>query len=124
MVKLTKDISENFPFISVVLYGGIEYIGIIVNQDQNVTTMYNYENLRSNEEKQQFLDLGEVWWWESNRSIPINLFLKVEMLPFRYSIINMNSKDVAVQFGPTVNLNEMAIKRVKRKTVQLLRKNR
>ena len=30
---LTKDIQENFPFLSVVTYGGNEYIGIIINQD-------------------------------------------------------------------------------------------
>jgi hypothetical protein len=37
---LTKDIQEKFPFISIVSYGGIEYVGIIINQDQSVTSMY------------------------------------------------------------------------------------
>ena len=31
---LTKDIEKNFPYISVVTYGGNEYVGIIANQDQ------------------------------------------------------------------------------------------
>jgi hypothetical protein len=44
---LTKDIEENFPFISVVVYGGQEYVGIIANQDQWVTSMYVYTNLPS-----------------------------------------------------------------------------
>ena len=70
---LTKDIEENFPFISVVVYGGQEYVGIIANQDQWVTSMYVYTNLKSTEEKKAFLDLGEVWWWESNRLIPLSL---------------------------------------------------
>jgi hypothetical protein len=34
----------------------------------------------------------------------------------------MNSKDVKVSVGPTVNLNNMSIKRVKRKNVQLIKK--
>ena len=26
--------------------------------------------------RMKFLELGDVWWWESNRQIPIHLFLK------------------------------------------------
>jgi hypothetical protein len=70
----------------------------------------------------QFLDLGEVWWWESNRMIPINIFLKKELMQFKDIIITMNSKDVNITIGPTVNLNNLALKRIKRKNVQLVRK--
>ena len=124
MVKLTKEIRDNFPFISVVHYGGIEYVGIVINQDQYVTSIYNYEELRSEEDRKVFLDLGEIWWWESNRTIPINIFLKKEMGSFRYTIMTMNTKDVNVVFGPTINLHNMAIKRVKRKMIQLVRTKR
>lgn len=118
---LTKDIQENFPFISVVTYGGNEYVGIIANQDQYVTTMYVFTNLRSDYEKQQFLEVGEIWWWESNRMIPINIFLRQEMEYFKYSLMTMNSKDVKVSIGPCVNLNDLQVKRVKRKNVQLVK---
>lgn len=121
---LLKDIEQNFPFISVVTYGGNEYIGIIVNQDQYVTSMYVYTALRSDKERRVFLELGETWWWESNRMIPINIFLKNEMDYFSYTLITMNSKDVKVTIGPTVNINNLAIKRVKRKSVQLVRKSK
>jgi hypothetical protein len=119
---LTKDIEENFPFISVVVYGGQEYVGIITNQDQYVTSMYVYTELKSPIEKQRLIELGETWWWESNRMIPINIFMRKEMEPFRYCLITMNSKDVKVTLGPCVNLNNLAIKRVKRKNVQLIKK--
>ena len=119
---LTKDIQENFPFISVVNYGGNEYVGIIANQDQFITSMYVYTSLRSVDEKKSFLELGETWWWESNRMIPINIFLRKEMSIFSYCLMNMNSKDVKVTIGPCVNLNNLAIKRVKRRNVQLIRR--
>lgn len=119
---LTKDIQENFPFISVVNYGGNEYVGIIANQDQFVTSMYVYNTLRSVDEKRAFLELGEAWWWESNRMIPINIFMRKEMLPFQYCMMTMNSKDVKVTIGPCVNLNNLAVKRIKRKNVQLVRR--
>src|SRR6056297_3134670 len=121
---LLKNIKENFPFISVVSYGGVEYVGIIINQDQIVTSMYVYTNLKTDQERIDFLDLGEIWWWESNRMIPINIFLRQEMTPYRYAIMTMNSKDVKVTTGPCVNLNNLSVKRVKRKNVQLIRKPR
>lgn len=119
---LLKDIEQNFPYISVVHYGGNEYVGIVINQDQFVTSMYVYTDLRSEEEKKRLLELGDIWWWESNRLIPINIFLSKEMDYFRYAIQTMNSKDVKVTIGPCVNLNNLAIKRIKRKSVQLVKK--
>ena len=119
---LRKEIEEKFPFLSVVTYGGSEYVGIINNQDTFITSMYVYTDLHSEAEKQRFIELGEVWWWESNRMIPINIFLKRDMERFKHVLMTMNSKDVKVSLGPTVNLNKLSIKRVKRKSVQLLKK--
>jgi len=124
MVKLTEDIRANFPFISVVHYGGLEYVGVVINQDQHVTSMFDYELLRSDEDRKEFLELGEAWWWESNRTIPITIYLRSEMWPYRYAIKTMNTKDVDVVFGPTVNLSNIAIKRVKRKMIQLIKPGR
>ena len=119
---LLKDIEKNFPFISVVVYGGNEYVGIISNQDQYVTCLYVYENLKTLEHKKLLLELGEIWWWESNRMIPINIFLRKEMDALRYCLMSMNTKDTRISIGPTVNLNNLALKRIKRKSVQLVRK--
>tara|TARA_B110000046_G_C12778294_1_gene307873 strand:+ start:143 stop:514 length:372 start_codon:yes stop_codon:yes gene_type:complete len=119
---LTKDIEENFPFLSVVTYGGNEYVGVIINQDATVTSMYIYTDIKTPQEQQAFLELGEIWWWESNRLIPINIFLRNEMFIFKYSIITMNSKDVKVTLGPCVNLGNLSVKRVKRRSVQLVRR--
>jgi hypothetical protein len=72
-------------------------------------------------ERQLFLEMGEVWWWESNRKIPINIFLKKEMQVFRPFIKTFNAKDAELMFGPLVNLSEIAEKRIKRKSIQLVR---
>ena len=119
---LTKDIEQNFPYISVVTYGGNEYVGIIANQDQYVTTMFVYTDLKTNKEKERLLELGSVWWWESNRMIPINIFLREDMKNFNYCLLTMNCKDVKVTIGPVTNINNLTVKRVKRKSVQLVRK--
>ena len=122
MIKLTDDIRKNFPFISVVHYGAAEYVGIVINQDQYVTSIYDYQQIRTEEERKVFLEMGEAWWWESNRIIPISIFMKSEMEQFRYCIMTMNTKDVNIVLGPTVNLHNIAIKRVKRKMIQLVKK--
>ena len=119
MIKLTENINDNFPFISVVHYGKSEYVGIILNQDQSITSLYDFNMIKTDEEKQLFLELGETWWWESNRTIPINIFLKRDMTQFKYIIRTLNSKDVTILLGPTVNLNNLTIKRIKRKIIQI-----
>ena len=56
--------------------------------------------------------------------IPINIFLNKEMTKFQFALMTMNSKDVKVTIGPCVNLNALNVKRVKRKSVQLVRKSK
>ena len=80
--ELFLKISGKYPFLSIVQYAGTEHIGIIMNQDKILTTMYNFNDIETTELKQLFLELGQTWWWESNRSIPINLYLKDEWMPF------------------------------------------
>jgi hypothetical protein len=43
------------------------------------------------------------------------------MTVFRPIIKTFNSKDVVIVFGPTVNLSDIAEKRVKRKSIQLVK---
>lgn len=116
-----NEFQSKFPFITCIECGNEEYVGIIINNDIQVTSIYDFGCIRSDLDKKRFLELGETWWWESNRKIPINIFLKADMLPFRPIIKTFNSKDVNIIFGPTVNLSDIAEKRIKRKSIQLVR---
>lgn len=111
----------NYPFISCIKSNDVEYVGIIVNYDDNVVSIYDIAVINITSDRLYFLEMGEVWWWESNRKIPINIFLKKEMQAFRPTIKTFNSKDVEVVFGPTVSLGNIAEKRIKRKSIQLVR---
>lgn len=113
---------KKYPFISYVVYGGNEYVGIIQNVDDFLTTLYDFGSLKTEDEKDFFLQLGETWWWESNRSIPINVFLRTDWQPFRYSLKTMNSRDVEIKFGPFVSLKQIAAKKTKRRSIVLVRK--
>jgi len=117
-----KQLLANYPFISYIGYGGNEYIGIIQNVDDILTSVYDFGALKTEEEKAEFLQLGESWWWESNRLIPINVFLRFEWTQFRYCLKTLNSKDVQLKFGPYVSLKEIAAKKSKRRSITLVRK--
>lgn len=121
-MRITENLQQNFPFISVITHVNQEYVGIIINQDANITSMYDYAALKTDAEKTRFLELGEAWWWESNRQIPINIFLLKEISEFRYAIKNFSTKDVKLMFGPCTSLNDIIVKRIKRRSITLVRK--
>jgi hypothetical protein len=124
MAILRDNIEQNLPFISVINYGEDEYVGIIINQDQFVTSFYDLNAIRDADAKAVFLSIGETWWWESNRQFPINIFCRESIGQFAYAIKTFNSKDTRIILGPTVNLMNLTLKRVKRKSVQLVRRVR
>ena len=117
-----KQLLDQYPYLTLLTYGGNEYVGIIQNADEQITTIYDYAGLKTAEQKVLFLSLGDTWWWESNRIIPINVFLKSEWSVFKFCIKTMNSKDVEIKVGPQVSLKEMAMKRSKRRSITLVRR--
>jgi len=121
-MRITQNLQENFPFITVINHVSQEYVGIVINQDAQVTSMYDYSLIKTDAEKAKFLELGEVWWWESNRLIPINIFLLREIQCFRYTIRNFSTKDTKVMLGPCTSLNDIIIKRIKRRSITLVKK--
>jgi hypothetical protein len=122
MTNLIDNTQEQLPFITVLTYGNQEYVCIIINQDTIITSIYDYNMLKNDADKKSFLEMGEIWWWESNRMLPINIFLRKEMNPFKYAIKNFSTKDVSILMGPVVNLHNIMLKRIKRKHVQLVRR--
>ena len=121
MPPLAEEIFEKYPFLSLVTYGGQEYVGIVQNQDDTVLSMYDYSRLPV-ELKETFLTLGDTWWWESNRMIPINLFLKKDFNQFATFLITFNIRDTEVVRGPSVSIADLAKKRSKRRNIQLVKK--
>ena len=115
-------LAEKYPFISLCVYASTEYVGIVQNQDDVITTIYDFGAIQDVTAKRRFLELANVWWWESNRSIPINIFLKTEWDPFRDYIKTFVNKDLEILHGPVCSLSEMARKKSKRKSITLVRR--
>lgn len=117
-----QKLTDNHPFITVCTYAGLEYIGVVQNRDDTVTTFYDYGSISEQHLKKIFLDLGDQWWWESNRLIPINLFLKDEWSVFRPYLKTFMNKGLVILHGPVISLNDIAKKRIKRKSITLVKR--
>ena len=122
MVSLALEVQEKYPFLSLVAYGGEEYVGIIQNSDDVVLSIYHIDSIKTSEEKRRYLELGEQWWWESNQKIPINLFLRNDWAQFSYTLTTLNIKDCEVKFGPQVSISDLGKTRSKRKNITLVKR--
>jgi len=111
-----------YPMLTYLTYGKSDYVGIIQNVDDAITTIYDLGSVKTDADKIEFLQLAEIWWDESNRQVPINVFLRLEWYGFRSTLKTLNSKDVDIKVGPYLSLKEMALKRSKRRSITLIRK--
>ena len=115
-------LADKYPFITLCVYASIEYVGIIQNRDDAITTIYDFGSIQDPESKRLFVELANVWWWESNRSIPINIFLKSDWDPFKTYLKTFVNKDLEIIHGPACSLIDMSRKKSKRKSITLVRR--
>ena len=115
-------LTEKYPFITLCVYSSTEYVGIVQNQDAAITTIYDFGSIHDSAMKQKFLELANVWWWESNRSIPINIFLKKDWEMFKPCLRTFANKDLEILHGPVCSLADIALKKGKRKSITLVRR--
>jgi hypothetical protein len=120
--KKIEDLLEKYPFLAIVRYADSEFVCVIQNQDSDVTTIYDFGGLKTDADRVDFLNYADQWWWESNRLIPINIFLRNDWKRFAYSAKTLITKEVEIVIGHCVRLDELSTKRTKRKSIQLVKK--
>lgn len=120
--NIFEKLTEKYPFITLCVYADAEYVGVVQNRDDVVTTIYDYGAVQNQEDKLLFLELANSWWWESNRSIPINIFLRKDWEQFRYTLRTFVNKDLEILHGPACSLLDIARKKSKRKSITLVRR--
>ena len=120
--NIFQTLTSKYPFITLCSYAGVEYVGIIQNRDDAITTIYDFGNILDAALKRVFIELANSWWWESNRSIPINIFLKHEWNLFRPYLRTFSNRDLEIIHGPVCSLNDLGRKKSKRKSITLVRR--
>jgi len=120
-INLNK-LTEKYPFLSIGKCGEDEIVGIIQNSSKNIIAIYDYNSIRTPELKELFLHYGAEYWWNSNRKISIDIFLRGEFDIFRPYLKSYNPKEFVLIHGPEPKLSNISTKRVKRKQITLIRK--
>ena len=117
-----KRLTENHPFITVCSYAGQDYVGIVQNRDDVVTTIYDYGSIIDQVVREKFLELGDIWWWESNRLVPINMFLKEDWMIFKPYLRTFYNKSLTILHGPICSMLELSKRKSKRKSITLVKR--
>lgn len=120
--NLFQKLTEKYPFITLCIYANVEYIGVVQNRDDAVTTIYDFGAVQNQQDKLEFLELASQWWWESNHSIPINIFLRGDWDKFKVTLRTFSNKDLEILHGPICSLQDIARKKSKRKSITLVRR--
>lgn len=120
--NIFEKLTEKYPFITLCMYANAEYVGVVQNRDDIVTTIYDFGAVQNQTDKMEFLELASTWWWESNRSIPINIFLRKDWEKFRVTLRTFVNKDLEILHGPVCSLMDIARKKSKRKSITLVRR--
>jgi hypothetical protein len=120
--NIFEKLTEKYPFITLCIYANAEYVGVVQNRDDIVTTIYDFGSILDQESKILFLELASTWWWESNRSIPINIFLRRDWEQFRHTLRTFVNKDLEILHGPACSLLDIVRKKSKRKSITLVRR--
>lgn len=115
-------IQSQYPFLTLLRHKENEHVAIVQNCDDKFVSFYDYGALSNREDQELFLEFGDIWWSESNRIIPINIFLRGQMEMFRYALRTANVRDVTVMFGPVTSLGNVINRRIKRRQIQLVRR--
>lgn len=119
---VSENINPELEFLTCIEYCDQEYLGIVANRDNQFLSFYDFGSVPSQDLREQLLSLGDTWWWQSNRQIPIDIFLFIEMQPFRPYMKTFSLKKAEIIYGPVTSLQNLNRKRVKRRTLQLIRK--
>lgn len=119
--KTHKLLQEKFPFLTIVNYLNTEFIGIVQNADQNFISIYILDVNVSQAMKKEFLSCGDVWWWESNRTVPINLFLRDKFKKFKPWLRTFARKETQIIEGPSLNIMDLLNRKLKKRTIQLVK---
>jgi len=116
-----EELNRKFPFLTVGMYSGEEFVGVIHNSSKTIISMYCLNHLKDNELRAEFFRLSDEWWWTSNRTVSISLFLKPDFDIFKPYLKHFNAKEFIVLSGPVISMSNLVKKRIKKKKIELVR---
>jgi len=117
-----NDFFKSLPFVTTCGVYGSDIIGILNIRGKNMTSIFVLELIDNYTDLIELLKLGEIWWWECNRNIPISVFMHEKMERFEYCKKAFPTKEFNIKTGPVVSISNIPTKRIKRNTTILKKK--
>lgn len=112
---------KQHEFLSFLILEHEVIVGIIQNETQKIVMIYNMAKIKDQETQSKFLAYGDEWWWQSNQRIPINSFIGTRFDYFRPILVGYPKKSIIDRVGPTFNISEQYLKRIKKKKIELIK---
>jgi hypothetical protein len=120
ILKQIEETRAKYEFMTFVVFKDDIILGIVQNETPKVLMLYQFDLFHSTAEKEQFLQFGDEWWWGSNHSVPINLFIGDRFEAFEYVLRGYPRKPIEEMIGPTFSLADRYLRRVRKKRVELV----
>jgi hypothetical protein len=120
------EVLEKYPFLTFGTHGiniKKDYLGVVQNSDSKLVSMYIIDDIQEPVMLELFLEFCETWWWNSNRRVPINMFIKDPRFKlFRSCLKHFSRKDFEHKVGPMISLADALTRRVRKRQVTLVRR--
>ncbi len=115
-----EDTRTKYEFMTFLILKDDIIVGIVQNETPKILMIYQFDLLHSTQEKEQFLQFGDEWWWGSNHSVPINLFIGDRFEAFEYCLRGYPRKPIEEMIGPTFNLADRYLRRIRKKKIEIV----
>lgn len=120
-----EETRKQHPFLTFLVMETNEIkVGIVQNETMKLMMFYDFEKIRNEEERKEFLELADEWWWGSNQSIPVNAFCGDRFDKFQSALSGYPKKSIRHPIGPTFSLQNQYLRRIKKKKIELISRAR
>jgi len=120
--ELMEKVRTKYEFITFLFFNNdMMTCGVVQNEATKVIMVYDFLKIKDEKARVRFLALAERWWWQSSQMVPINMFIGREFDEFSYTLVGYTKKSfVKDPIGPIFSLNNLYLKRPKKKRIDLV----
>lgn len=97
----------------------VEIVGIVKIKTKQFITFYDFSKIKNQSDKKELLSFAALWWSQSNRTIPISIFIKNDIEKFEAFTTRIDADSFELIHGPLVSISDIPRKRIKRRNVAL-----
>lgn len=119
-LKRIEETRKKYEFLTFLILENDIVMGIVQNETPKLVMIYQLDRIRDQKLRELFLRFGDEWWWGSNQSVPVNTFIGQRFEAFQTCLGGYPKKAITKIIGPTFNLADKYLKRVKKKRVEII----